>query len=775
VVDRQTLTLVAAVALALSPAVPTSHAPWVAAQAPATSPADVPSTPSARLYEREPYDMLILNDPARTTFKLVPLDLEGRRLPAKPSPTSLVRVQLFDDPKVKYDVAWRDIAEIRLYEQELLDETARLVRDGEFAAAFDYVLYFRRERPQWPIDDVERKLLFAEASQAFETKQFERAWLRSLRLLELGDGSPEFADLLARTTEAVARQAIEAERPTAARLAVERFLQKYARHAAATSLRELLNRAAAEHAEAAEQALAAGQYNEAQAEAQAAAMLTAPDDPMQALYRRTVEAHPTAVVGVVERARADGRETHETLIADAWAERRTARLRRRPLLPPIVTVGEAERLNYGDSGNELKPSDDGSGSYRLHMGEDGPTAAEVAARFTDAMQPADGSFASVEVTPLDRRTLELRPTRPHPKFEAWVAAVVDGPAARRTISSPHPPFESMRAADTVRYLRNGTSDRGDAPMEIVERTFRDEERAVTALLAGKIDVVDRLAPWQVGTLRGRKDVNLVRYAASSVHLLLFNGKRPLLQSAEFRRAVAYAIDRESILRNHLRPEHDDLGSQPNEGLFAIGRTPADPTGYAYNLATKRRPYDPAQSLVLAALARRMTGDAKSGTTLQPFTLLHPNTATAATVCKRIATYLAAVGIVVVPRAAAHDRAPVAADEADLTYVALSSIEPLIDAPRRFGPGGLINLPSPSLRAAVVRLSKAESFAPARNALYEMQRVVHDETLLVPLWQLSEYAAHRGRVAIGAADRPPVVLYQDVDVWRIVPRFSPPLP
>lgn len=718
-------------------------------------------------YEHEPFDRLTLNDKEKTVLQLVPLAAADRKPAAERKPTDTLRIRLLDEPEKPYDVVWSDVADLRYFEQLIFDDAVAQTQAGKFAAAFDTFLFLRRHYPTIAgLEEAEQKLLVAEAKAALAAHRAEEAQVRLVRLQQRNDRHPELPDLAASATEQLLETYLKTSRPAAARPTVLRFTTKFARHPNVAKLEKRLATAAEDRLKSAQQAHAAARYAEAQREAEAAAMLSGDPSTAIEIYRRSVEAYPVAVLGVVETTAAD---VSTSAGAEPWGRRRTARLDRVPTLEPIVTTAAPPTVTYGGAARWIVDDRDPL-TFRLNLSGNygSATAAETAAALLGIGRPAD-----LELSVVDPRSLELRLSRPHARLEAEVAAVtavcLTATAADRI---PYPIAEQTDAF--VRHTRAAQAPAA-GPAEIIERRFADEDAALSALLSGEIDAVDRLAPWQAAGVTARRELKLTRYAASSVHVLLFNGERALLRRPEFRRAVQYALDRESTLRNHLRPQPDDLGSRRIDGLFPIGRSTDDPLGYAYDLAVPAVEYDPQRAYLLAALARSVEPDDGLGTAARPLVLRHPATATAARACRRIAAYLAAAGIVVDPQAAPVDRSPTHAADADLTYVTVTSVEPLVDAPRLLGPGGLVNLPSRALEVALDRLGRAETFAAARTHLFEIQRVLHDESLVVPLWQLSEYAATRSRLTLAPAGRAPTATYQFVDQWRVEPHYNEPLP
>jgi hypothetical protein len=770
---RQAVIFIVSVAALLLAASLFRESPMVAAQEPK---AESPVAPP--LFEHEPYDRLTLNDKERTVVRLLPLPPSEHVLPAVRKPTDVLRVRLFDKPEEFYEVAWSDVAELRWFEQLLLDEAARLTREGQFSEAFEYFLFLRREYPKTAgLEDDEIALLIAEVKAALAAERLEEAQVRLVRLIQRNNRLPELADLAAQTTERLLQRDLQQPRPAAARPLVARFRAVFPQHPLLAKFQALLNAAAQEKFAAAERAFAQESFVAAQHAAEAAAMLSADPAPALALLRRAIEAYPAVVVGVVETVP----QASDVQIAPttSWTAARIARLDTLPVLDPIVTASAPLSVTYGGTGR-WQADDRAADAFRLQItGTVGATtAADIAAAITAAAAPsgpsarADAASLGIELNVVDPTLLELHIARPHPRFEALVADILRAsPASPADARTPY--LVDTSTQQERRYLRNQTITAG--PTEIIERRFADEESAYAALLNGTIDVVDRLAPWQVAAAASRKELRLARYGATGVHLLRFNGERPLLRRPEFRRAVQYAIDREAILRNHLRPARDDLASRLNEGLFAIGRSADDPLGYAYDLTATPQRYEPQRAYLLAAMARAADPQDDLGTPSRPLCLRHPPTATAAVACRRIAQYLAEIGIFVEPQPAMPNLSPDENAIDDLTYVVVSSTEPLVDAQSFLQPAGLVNLESLALQTTLRRLAAAETFAQARTALFELQRILHEEALIVPLWQLSEFAAARSRLTLGPANRAPTGLYQFVDQWRLEPTYNEPLP
>ncbi len=96
--------------------------------------------PSAtqRLLDRTPFDQVILNKVnGGKTLEVLPLNLPQRPLTSIPA-TGALKVRLLGRPTEEFEIAWSNIAQVRVFEQVLLDEAQRLTAAGKFDEAYDY-------------------------------------------------------------------------------------------------------------------------------------------------------------------------------------------------------------------------------------------------------------------------------------------------------------------------------------------------------------------------------------------------------------------------------------------------------------------------------------------------------------------------------------------------------------------------------------------------------------------------------------------------------------
>jgi hypothetical protein len=740
-------------------------------------PAALPEGQSVRrlLMHREPFDVVVLRERPPREVEVLPLDFPGRKVPITPAAGTSLQMKLLPDPENAYHALWSDVVEVRLFENMVLAEARKLADDGHFDDAFAVFSFLNTRYPTLAgLADAEQHAVKREAEQAIAAERWEHALALCLRFNELKARNPDLAKILPPTVQGLVDKRIQERHLAAARRAVDVLASLLPEDSMTTTLNGKLSAAVADQVRQAEQNLSAGDALAAQDLLVGALALAPAHAQAKELLEKAVAARPRVVVAVSGPPAFEEDRSFSLARGDAWNARRVAELISGPSLRLAASQnGTAFQYQAGWARWAADPNDALLGELVVPAG----SAYEIAQTLLAAADPEAVDFQRswadlkprIEVVVPDRVRIEF--TKLHPRPEAIVGAIFDA-AARAGGFASSGSYRLLNDSDTDvtrRYERvRDTSSAVGGLAEIVERRFTDEEEAVAALRVGEVDVVDRIAPWQLASLRGQREVQLVRYAPLSVHCLTIRSRHPLLASAEFRRALLYAIDRESILKHHLQVADQNEGTRPASGVFSRGRTPDDPLGYADDAGLTPRPYDLQAAYILSRLA---PGSGTPVAAERRFVLGYPTNLTALRACEQIRRYWLRIGVDVELRPlATMSNAP---DEIDLLYTVVAAPEPLIDADRLFGAGGIVPQAERQMLAPLRQLAAAATFSEARSALYEIQRTVHEQAIVLPLWQINEYAAKRTRLTVGPAA--PLTLYQYVDQWRITPSVNVPLP
>ena len=101
---------------------------------------------------------------------------------------------------------------------------------------------------------------------------------------------------------------------------------------------------------------------------------------------------------------------------------------------------------------------------------------------------------------------------------------------------------------------------------------------------------------------------------------------------------------------------------------------------------------------------------------------------------------------------------------DLWYADVVMKEPAIDINWLIGERGLARGASPCLEATLRQLAVLTRKTDAKPLLWEIHRLVNDELVLIPLWQLTDHLAHHNKLQ--GISKEPASLYQDVESWRM---------
>jgi ABC-type transport system substrate-binding protein len=757
--------------------------------------ADAAPSASLRLFEQEPYDLLRFKDGKEVKVQL--LTLKTRRLPERPRAADKIVVRTLDEPDVEYEVTWGDIdvPKSRLFEQLILEEAEQLVAAGRFNDAYDYYAHLQYFYAKLPgLEESLQNYLFEEAKHYQRLGQFDHSLALLNELHRRNPQRPELSQALGAATGKLVEQKLTKNDYPSARKLVRSLQQKFPQNAAAAAWVEQLSAKAREGLAQAQADLAAGKYREA-ADASRQSMHIWPLEESRRLLTEAHEKFPRVVVGVTLPGGAYGADP----MID-WAARRSARLFNRRLL---------EFTGYGPQGGEyqcplgeLERPDLGKRMlFRLRPdipwsdGKGVLTGIDVSRKLLQMADPSHPAFRAdwaelfrtVSAGGVYEVDVELRRAHVHPDgllqtiLTPWDAAAET--AGRSGSIGPY--VVDAASGDEVRYLANqlyfATSN--TQPREIVERYFAEQRQAVQALKTGELAVLDRIVPWEVEALAASGDIVVERYAVPTIHCLIPNTEQPFLARRAFRRALAYAINRDDVLHTQmLRGAPASLG-QVISGPFPRGENPEDPVGYAYNEEVAPHAYDPIQSLVLVNLTRqqlalryqdnKQPADAKvSEADLPPvpkLVLAHPPHDIARVACRAIQKQLAVVHIPIELLELQPGTPANAPGEWDLLYAELNLWEPVIDARRLLGPRGLAGNCSPYMDLQLRQLSQAEDWKRVREKLLNVHRQAHEDLAIIPLWQLIDhFAYHKSLQGVG---KRPAMLYQHIESWRAPPWFS----
>lgn len=755
--------------------------------------ADAPAAPPAapRLYQSEPYDVLTLdkaND--NRALKILPLPLPERRLPEPSKRIGKLKIRLFDSRADEYEVPWRSIEQVDLFEELVLREAGEVVQQAvaltaadkpaeaqaKYDEAFDYYQWLRRFHPHTAgLKEAIQDYLYLNAGALFRAGRVEEAFAI---LEELYDQNPSYQyqggpqtvlAALERVGERLIGLQVEAHDYRAGRLLVQRLQRAFGTKlpVATQWADKLVALATAQRAEAAAH-LAAGRFREAHEAGQTMLRIWPALPGGRELVLDIARQYPLVVVGVSQPA-----VTFDPTSLDNPAARRCGRLLTRTLVELVQPgpEGGAYASPWGavqQSADRMElifesrpqPNVDFSGyslsSQLLAMAD--PTAPAYRPGWAQAM-------AAVTVQNVRRARVRLRRPLLLPQ------ALLQVPLADPTRLGVRYRVAAQTDGETRFEPIEARSASGEPKPVVVERYYAEPRRAIEDLRKGKLDALDRLLPGDAQRLRSDDSLAVRAYAFPSLHVLAPNKDSPFLANRVFRRALLYGINREVILRKGLLNGIQDEGARVLSAPLPAGAARNDPTAYAYDETQTPLPYDPVMSAVLLRLANQQlaaAADKKKEPVpeLKELVLAHPAGEMPGFICRQIQTQWEVIGVKCVLRELPPGQTRVADGKFDVLYAELALHEPLVDVGALFGPDGLGATGDPFINLAVRQLDEVANWKEARSALGELHRLLVEDVTLIPLWQMIDYFAYHNGLT-GPRDRP-IAFYQDVEHWRVAP-------
>lgn len=767
--------------------------PWGLAQPPAAPPATDaaatdPAAPPAKpkpLFEQEPFDLVILDEENKgARLQVVPLNFPNRKVPVNRSGNLTIRM-IGDDPS-DYEIPWKNIADVKLYEELLLDEGNRLVAAGKLDEAFDFFHHLQGIRPEWPgLKESVDRYLFADA-RGLAGKD-KKKYAESMAVLEeLYARNPAFQatptkrvmDVISDLFDRIVNEYYEKKDYRSARLLMRRMAEKYKdqRPASVDKWAASFQQMAAQKRDQAKQQLAAQQYRAAIASVKEMDGIWPTVAGGAATKQEVATAYPLVIVGTMQPS-----IEFDAQRLDNWSARRTGRLVHRTLVEFLGAGPEGGQYQF--AWGTVEHSEDLRGVI-LRLNRNAAQATppitgfDIARRILELADPQSPDYNAPWASLLfnvrveDVMTVHLELRRPYVLPEAWLRV----PLTAKNAGSPNDgdgPFRVQAQTEAETQFANKSFRPGGRLAEIVEMKFPDTQSALTALRRGDIDAVDRIFPadgLRLSASASRDaEIKVVPYAHPTVHVLVPNPKNPFLANRDFRRAILLAIDREKILRDELLGGREQLGSRVLSGPFPASSSEADPLGYAYDETITPWRHSALLGKALSIVATKQIVElAKKRQEPEPkltkLILGYPGGEVARIGCQAIQTYMKVIGIEVELREFPPGVTEDASKECDLTYKEIAIWEPATDARRMLGPTGVAPTTSPYVAQSLRWLEESENWSDIRARLVDIHRAAYNDVAVLPLWQVVDYFAYHKRLQ-NVGERP-VWLYQNVEQWRI---------
>jgi len=729
---------------------------------------------SGSLIDMAPFDIItLIPSESGKSVQVNLLELPNRKVPTNSRNTEKLRCVLTIFPGRQYEVAWKDIAKVTLWEDLLLDRAKKHIEDRNYAEAFEYLVHLRDNYPQVAdFSALHQDFLFRTARDMATDGDLPHtlAALEELQRKFPGFKTKEVQNAISNVAKKLIDDLFQRDELSVARSMILRLDSEY------KGSLPVVTQAKSKFKELAESYLVKSKAFREEGDfgrARTAAVKMLEIEPSLAggkeYLQELVKAFPLVRVGVFQQST----KPDTAALAD-WPALRTGRLLSSPVFEFRNTgpEGGVYKFSFGnavhsDDRQELDLTIQNPGKAKtpdsLILSQALLNKARVGG---PQYMPSWASILdSVTVTGPERLKLKLR--RPHVLPQAFLQWQLSSSGDTSYDRSAY----RQKSADKerTRFEWAGETEPADfQPLEIQEVLYSDPMKAISDLIKGEIEFIDRLFPADAKRLGNVPAIKTEPYALPMVHMLVPRGKNPYMDDREFKRAMLYAINREVILRDEILGGAMTAADRLVSGPFPAGVSDSDAIAYAYNSSVESIPYDPrlAKVLVLLSQANQTAKAAKKREAAPKLPVVRlgvPNYESTRVAGQAIMQAWKIVGIE--SELVLYDKIPSPEDDAiDVLYLSASVWEPATDAERLFGKGGPAETSNQFIVQSLGKLNSARNWKEVRDGCQDLHALVASHLPILPLWQVSETFAYRTEM-VGIAKRP-IGLYQDVQKWRI---------
>ncbi len=730
--------------------------------------------------DEAPFDIITMKKDEQgkvRSVKVNPIEFPSRKVPQSPKDTERFRVTFPLFPDRTYEILWRDIEKVILFEELVLQQATSLLEQKKFSEAFEHLDFLLRNYPQTQgLAKLRRDFLFRSATEMMGQRQLPHA-LGVLEEFQRMFPDDRDKDSIRNAISNVSSKLIESyfavNDLATARAMIIRLEKDYKDPLPVVAKwRGKFLELAISFREKAIRERDAGDYGKARQEALRMLAIEPDIEGGKQLLNELILAYPMVRVGVFQMS-----DKPDTASLADWPSYRFGQLVSRPLFEFLNTspAGGKYRFRYGS----FQHSDDQT-EFDLMIqnpGKDGvPDSLALSQAFLDRATVGNSNYAPAWAAIIDRisvfgpERLKLKLRRPHVLPEAflqWELKNNSDQAARSLyrLKSSEPGLKRFDWADTKRIVDY-------QPKEIQEILYSDPQKAIADLVRGDIEMIDRLFPADAFQLRNVASVITDQYALPMVHMLIPRSKNAYMDDREFRRALLYAINREGILNGEILGSTSSDVSKVISGPFPLGVSEADPIAYAYNKSIENFPYDPqlAKVLMMLTISKLKNQAEKRQEVFAPIPTLKlgvPDYEFAKVAGQAIVQAWKLIDVpaelVVLQTTPSQNES----SELDFLYVSAAVWEPATDAERLFGIGGPAQSNNQYIAYALGQLSVARNWREVRQGCHDLHALVAAHLPILPLWQVNETFAYR-RDLLGIVKKP-TGLYQDVQKWRLQAR------
>ncbi len=329
---------------------------------------------------------------------------------------------------------------------------------------------------------------------------------------------------------------------------------------------------------------------------------------------------------------------------------------------------------------------------------------------------------------------------------------------------------------------------------VEERTFSDRAKLLQAMIRNEIDYLPHLFPWEVDAFQSSSEFNTRQYALPVTHLIAFNPMSDRVVNAQMRRALSFAVNRESILKSIVLRDDAMKYGRPTSAAWSLSSYATEPRekppefnirlAYALRYAAERQ-LQLAELTKLTDAARAEAKKQKVNFDSEKFRadtkvdyiklprlrfVVDPEPSCIAA-AERMMIYWQKIGFEIDLIKGDQPGEPLKDEEWDMCYRRVRMEEPLLELwPLLANDSSLdmnrLGMFPDWMRQELINLDYSSSFQDAQSRLFTIHNHIAAEAFLIPLWEVDDFAVWRKSI-IGTPDRP-MSTYQNVERWIVRP-------
>ncbi|MFT5325392.1 MAG: tetratricopeptide (TPR) repeat protein [Planctomycetaceae bacterium] len=692
----------------------------------------------------------------------------------------------------EYTLNAKRLIERIIYHEDLMLQRADIqMNEGELEKAFEMLLVLQRREPGWPgYTERRNRLVFEEAKKRLRNNDLEAALAFFEELYVLAPGYGGLRTGIGSTIEALVARSVANERLREARYYISRLRKSDPEHPTAKQLSEEFLARAGGLLESAQGARSEEKHDVALAETLQATKVWPKHPSLRSIFRATASRYQILSMGVY---RFPGDKTPFFLPTAADQRRQSL------LSTDLFEVRKIDRAAFYESRyfEEWTPTDLGreivfSLRPRRAIWESNPMliAPDVVRAIQDRLNP-DSLYYDERMSTFVK---SLQVHSPH-EFSIQFSTVPVRPQAifrfpvrQPTANTPAAPSSTSEAttdnSDAAKpddlvsdvlsrrfRIHEETEDkvsfRRVVPQakalsryrvaEIVEQRYKDHKEAIKGLLTGDVSVLPEVPVWMADQFEAEDDFFTEPYGVPTTHVLQFNPESKSLKNSEFRRALAYVINREKILAETILRD-------PTMKRGRVVSAPFPSTSYAYRAQTKPRPYD-----LYLAYSLKTVSKKKFGGEVPDLTMVCEPGEVIAAAAEALVSQWDRIGIKV--RIVAQDEA--LPEDWDIVYRTVRMTEPVTELwpfltmKQDARVEDLEHLPD-WLRQQLIELEQAVDFNTSVEMLQRLHFRLHQLVHLVPLWEIDDVIVIRNNIQGFPAGM--IHPYQNVERWIVQPWY-----